>query len=142
MSKINIAREILNSYLLWKSDIEIIDLEIEELIMNYNMPGISQEERTGPTYKISSVTENIVINKGPKIEQLNKKRRFNEINCKKVEAAVKKLKEFEKEVIELKYMTSPVMSWYTIAGKTGFSQVACKSAEYRAVKKMIPLLVR
>lgn len=142
MSKIDIARKILSSYLLWKSDIENIVLEIEELKSNYDMPGMKLEERTGPTYKISSISENMVVNKEPRIEQLEKKKRFNEINCNKIENAVKILKEFEKEVIELKYMTPPVMSWYTIARKTGFTQVACKSAENRAVKKMISLLVR
>ncbi|MDF2804742.1 MAG: putative sigma factor [Anaerocolumna sp.] len=142
MNKKEAARKMLSSYLIWKSDIENIDLEIEELRNNYDMSGMKLEERTGPTYKISSIPENMFVNREPNIEQFEKTKRFNEINCNKVENAVKILKEFEKEVIELKYMTPPVMSWYTIARKTGFTQVACKSAENRAVKKMIPLLVR
>lgn len=132
----------LSSYLLWKSDIENIDLEIEELRSNYDMPGMKQEERTGPTYKISSIPENMFVNREPRIDQLQKTRRFNEINCNKVENAVKILKEFEKDIIELKYMTSPVMSWFAISKKIGFTQIACKRAEERAVKKIVPLLVR
>jgi DNA-directed RNA polymerase specialized sigma subunit len=142
LSKKDEARKLLSSYLIWKSDIKNIELEIEELKNNYDMSGVSLEEKTGPTYKISNEIESRITNKEPKIDQLKKEKRINEINCEKVENAIQILKEFERQVIELKYMTSPVMSWYSVSRKIGFTQIACQRAEDRAVIKMIDRLVR
>jgi DNA-directed RNA polymerase specialized sigma subunit len=136
------VRKMLNSYLVWKSDMENIDLEIEELFNNYDVDGISIKENTGHTNKINNVTESKIVYRDDKIEKLEKQRRYCEINCKKVENAIQVLKEFEKEVVELKYMTPPVKSWNTVSRKVGFSCIACQRAEDRAVKKMMELLVK
>lgn len=141
MNKKDEVRKMLNSYLVWKNNIKIIELEIEEL-SNYGVSAMIFKEKTGQTYKINNEVESIVINKDHNIEQLQKEKRLNEINCEKMEKAINILKEFEKQVIELKYMTPPVMSWFAVARKIGFSQIACQRAEDRAIVKIIPMLVR
>lgn len=136
------ARSMLNSYLLYKNDIKNIDLEIEELKNNYSLNGISLNERSGPTNKISSITETRIVNKDDKIKELENLKRFHEVKCEKIENAVNILKEFERQVIELKYMIPPVKSWYTVSKEIGFTTIACQRAEDRAIKKMLPLLFK
>lgn len=136
------ARLMLNSYLIYKNDIKNITLEIEELKNNYDITGISLEERTGQTNKIGNITENKILNKPDKIKQYKDIKRFYEIQCEKIENAIYVLKEFEKQVIELKYMTPPIATWYTVSKKLNFSISACKKAEDRAIVKMIPLLFK
>jgi DNA-directed RNA polymerase specialized sigma subunit len=142
LDKKNTTRTILSSYLVYLNDIKNIDLEIEEIENNYDLTGSSLEERTGHTYKINRVTENRFVSKREKVEELLKLKESHKRNCEKVENAINILKEFEKEVIELKYMTPPVMSWHTVSLKLGFSQIACQRAEERAVIKMVPLLIK
>jgi DNA-directed RNA polymerase specialized sigma subunit len=136
------VRLILNSYLVYVNDIKNIDLEVENLKSNYDSTGVVLEERTGQTYKINRVTENRVIAKEEKIRELVAQKEFYQRECEKIKNAANVLKEFEKEVIELKYMTPPVMSWHTISKKLGFSQIACQRAEERAIAKMIRLLIK
>lgn len=136
------ARALLSSYLIYQNDIKNIDLEIEEIKNNYDVAGISLSEKTGPTHKVNREIEERIVNKNEKIEKLLKLKESHVRNCQKIDNAVNILKEFEKEVIELKYMTPPVMSWYTISKKVGFTAIACQRAEDRAIKKMIPLLFK
>lgn len=139
----NLSREkervktILNSYLIDKKHAEIKALEIEEVKNNYDITGMTFGEKTGQTFKINKEVENRVVNKPDKIKELEQAKRFYEINCEKVEKAVEILKEFEKDVIVLKYMTSPVMQWRDISRKLGFTVSACQRAEDRAIKKII-----
>ena len=135
------ARTILNSYLIYKNRSEIKALEIEEVKNNYDVTGMAMGEKTGQTFKINKELEDRIVNKDDKIKKLEKARKAYEINFKKIEKAVAVLKEFEKDVIVLKYMTSPVMQWRDIARQLGFTRIACQRAEDRAVKKMIPLLL-
>lgn len=44
-------------------------------------------------------------------------------------------------MIKAKYMQS-VVSWDVVARKLGFTKIACKRAEERAIIKMIPLLFK
>jgi DNA-directed RNA polymerase specialized sigma subunit len=136
------TRFILNSYLIYKNDIKNIELEIEELENNYDLSGISLEEKTAPTNKISNAIESRAIAKPERISKLQNLKRSHEIKCEKIENSIEILKEFEKQVIELKYMTPPVMTWFNVSNKLRFSISACKQAEDRAINKMIPLLIR
>lgn len=138
----NKARNMFNSYLIYKNDIKNLELEIEELKSNYDMNGISLEERTGPTNKVSNAIEGRIVNKDNKIKEYEDLKRSYEIKCEKMENAIYILKEFEKQVIELKYMTPPIATWHTVSRKLNFSISACKKAEDRAMLKMIPLLFK
>ncbi|MFX0547928.1 siderophore-interacting protein [Hathewaya histolytica] len=134
------ARELLNSYLINKNCAEIKELEIQEVKSNYGITGVSIGERTGKTNKVSREIEDRIVNKDYRIQQLERMKLSYEFQYKKVEKAVDILKEFEKDVIVLKYMTSPVMQWRDVSMKLGFSKIACQRAEDRAINKMIPIL--
>lgn len=134
-------RSMLNSYLIYKNDIKNIELEIKEIKNNYEISSIEYKERTGQTYKVNKDVENRVINKDSKIKHLTLLKENNRIKCEKIENAVNTLKEFERSVIEAKYMKSPV-AWDVVANKLGFSKIACKRAEERAIIKMSPLLLK
>lgn len=137
------AREMLNSYLVWKGDIENIQLEIEAIENDYDIQAMTFSERTCETFKINRELENRIISKPDKIKQLKQLKKLYEINCKKIENAFNSLKsEFERNVIELRYMKVPVGTWYIISKQLGFSMVACQKAEERAIVNMIPLLIK
>ncbi|MCD3298095.1 siderophore-interacting protein, partial [Clostridium botulinum C/D] len=81
-------------------------------------------------------------NKPDKIREYEHKKRFNEINIAKIDNAVQVLSEFEKTVIELKYLIAPTLSWKGIAYKLNAGTSTCRQAKIRAINKMIPLLCR
>lgn len=135
------ARTMLNSYLIFKNDIKNIDLEIEEIKNNYEITAIQCKESSGKTNLINKEVENRIIEKDPKINHLLLLKEKNRIQCEKIENAVSTLKEFEADVIRTKYMQA-VVSWDIVARKLGFTKIACKRAEERAIIKMIPLLFK
>lgn len=138
---INSARVMINSYLIFKNDIKNIDLEIEEIQNNYEISAIQYKESTGKTNLINKQVENRIAEKESRIKYLSLLREQNRIKCEKIENAVNILKDFERDVIRTKYMQS-VVSWEYVARKLGFTKIACKRAEERAIIKMIPLLFR
>lgn len=135
------ARTMLNSYLIFKNDIKNIDLEIEEIKNNYEITAIQCKESSGKTNLINKEVENRIVEKDPKINHLLLLKERNRIQCEKIENAVSTLKEFEADVIRTKYMQA-VISWDIVARKLGFTKIACKRAEERAIIKMIPLLFK
>lgn len=135
------ARTMLNSYLIYKSDIKNIELEIEEIKNNYEIIAIQYKESSGNTNLINKEVENRIAEKDPKINHLLLLKEQNRIQCEKIENAVSILKEFEYDVIKSKYMQS-VVSWDVVSRKLGFTKIACKRAEERAIIKMIPLLFK
>ena len=55
---------VLYSYTILKAEIKNIELEIETMINDYRVTGaISYEEKTGPTYKVTSAVENEIVTK-------------------------------------------------------------------------------
>lgn len=137
------ARKMLSSYLIWKSDIKNIELEIEIIKNDYDVQAMIFSEKTGETFNINKELENRVISKPHKIKQLEKLKRKHEVNCEKIENAFGSLKsEFERKVIELRYMKAPIGTWYIISKQLGFSMIACQKAEERAIVSMMPLLIK
>ncbi|WMJ81959.1 siderophore-interacting protein [Clostridium sp. MB40-C1] len=132
----------LNSYILWVNDVKNLELEIEALKNDYDLRGIQYQEKTGATNKINKEIEDRINSKEDKIKVYEKQKRFNEINIEKINNAVEILSEFEKTVIELKYLTSPTLSWKGIAYKVNSGTSTCRQAKIRAINKMIPLLCR
>ncbi|CAM2950965.1 siderophore-interacting protein [Hathewaya histolytica] len=132
----------LDSYILWINDVKNLELEIELLKNDYDVKAVKFQERTGKTNKISIEVEDRLINKESKIEEYQNQRKINEINIAKIDNAVQILSEFEKEVIKLKYLISPTLSWKGIAYKLRAGTSTCRQAKIRAINKMIPLLCR
>lgn len=136
------VRFILNSYLIYKNEIKNIDLEIEEIINNYEITAIEYKEKTAATNKITKEIEERISNKDDKIKYLKLLRKNNIIKCDKIENAVNsRLKEFERDVIKTKYMEIPI-AWDMVARKLGYTKAACKKAEGRAIIKMMPILLK
>lgn len=135
------ARTMLNSYLIFKSDIKNIELEIEDIKNNYEITAIQYKESSGKTNLINKELEIRITEKDSKINHLLLLKEKNRIQCEKIENTVSILKEFEYDVIKSKYMEA-VVSWDVVARKLGFTKIACKRAEERAIIKMIPLLFK
>lgn len=132
----------LDSYILWVNDVKNLELEIEAVKNDYDVKAMGFNEKTGQTFKINRELEDRIINKPDKIREYEHKKRFNEISIAKIDNAVQVLSEFEKTVIELKYLIAPTLSWKGIAYKLNAGTSTCRQAKIRAINKMIPLLCR
>ena len=135
------ARTMLNSYVIYKSDIKNIELEMQELKNNYELSALSYGESSSKTNKISQESQDRIANKDMQLKKMQLEIDNNKINIAKIDNAVAILKEFERDVIVARYLTEPT-SWTMVARKLGYANISCQTAEERAVKKMIPLLFR
>lgn len=135
------ARTMLNSYVIYKSDIKNIELEMQELQNNYDISALSYGESSSKTYKISQESQDRIANKDMQLKKMQLEMDNNKINVAKIDNAVATLKEFERDVMVARYLIEPT-SWEMVARKLGFAKISCQTAEDRAVRKMIPLLFR
>ncbi|MBB6716353.1 siderophore-interacting protein [Clostridium gasigenes] len=135
------ARTMLNSYIIYKSDIKNIELEMQEIQNNYDINALSYGESSSKTYKISQESQDRIANKDMQLKKMQLEMDNNKINVAKIDNAVATLKEFERDVIVARYLIEPT-SWEMVARKLGFAKISCQTAEDRAVRKMIPLLFR
>lgn len=70
------VRLLLNEVKSWKTEIGILDLEIEDIKNDY-IHAIAYEERTGPTNKINRQNESMVISREDKSIKPKEKRLRN-----------------------------------------------------------------
>lgn len=134
------VQTMLNSYILWVNDVKNLELEIEAIKNDYDVQGVKFQEKTGSTHKINKEVEEKINNKEDRIKNYENQKRFNEIKIEKIKNAVEILSEFEKKVIESKYLTSSTASWKGVADKLNLSISTCRQAKIRAINKMITLL--
>ncbi len=119
-----------------KESIEDLQLEIEEIKIDTD--GVRSirydREKTSPTYKITSSTEDEVIRKIERIERLEKQIAKNKIKIQKIDRALNSLDEVEREIIEGKYLEG--MQWWEIAESVKYSARWCNEKRKRAIEKI------
>ncbi|WP_027633073.1 DUF722 domain-containing protein [Clostridium hydrogeniformans] len=135
------VRLLLNEVKSWKTEIGILDLEIEDIKNDY-IHAIAYGERTGATNKINRQNENIVISNEDKIRELNQKKRSLEISINVIEKSLGILTDIEREVIEYKYLSDENNTWRDVTYKLHSRDVTVKRAEKRALRKMLPMLTK
>ena len=87
-----------------KVKIKNLLLDLDEVENNYDgLTGISLEERTSNTYKITSSVENEITNKERKIEKIKRDIRVREIEVEKINNILPVLNESEYKLIAMKY---------------------------------------
>lgn len=130
----------LQRYRIVKAEIKDIELDLEELHESEDIgpSGISYEEKSGPTNKFSSQTENEAIRIADKSARLESLKRTKEREIERIDNALSILDEKERQVIELKHING--YRWDTVTYKLDRSYSYCKQLENEALIKIEPFL--
>jgi DNA-directed RNA polymerase specialized sigma subunit len=130
----------LQRYKVLKAEIKDIELDLEELheIENIGPSGISYEEKSGPTHRFNSQTENEAVNIADKSQRLENLKRAKEREIERIDNALSVLGDKEREVIELKHIKG--CRWDTVTYKLDKSYPHCKRIEEEALKMLEPFL--
>lgn len=139
MDTIKVVEQMLSNYSWNEIEIENIDLEIEvEKQRDIGASGF--EERTGETYKVNNMVQNLVLAKEKKIADLTRRRRELEVENEKVDNALRGLNENERKIIILKYKEHRGESMAWIASKMNVSEAWAAKLKKNAIMKMIRLM--
>ena len=133
---------ILSNYNTIKATIKNQLLEIEIISKTYEgISSISYEEKTGPTYKITSLVENEVLKKEKKIRELKFEIATNQKLITMIDNALDLLGSSERKLIELKYFNCNKLSWEQIGYALGFSGDYCRTKlRNKVIKHMYYML--
>lgn len=123
-----------------KVEIKILKRDLEILENDYRGTGeISYEERTSPTYKISSSVESEVLKRAEAIQKLKNKIRLKEIEVENIDDAIESLSNDEQYLIKERYFNK--RKYKEIAADLNISEDILKG--YRrtnTINKLVPHL--
>lgn len=124
-----------------KAEIKILKNDLE-ILENYyrGMGAIGYEEKTGPTYKITSSVENEVIRRTNEIQKVQQKIRLKEIEIENIDAAVESLEPEEKYLIIERYFNKKTNKY--VAANLNVTEDTSSRYKNNIIKKLIPLLTR
>lgn len=129
----------LQKYKEYKADIVDLEIKIFEIKEEVGLSAISYGESAGKTYKISRSTENQALGLIKNTDEIEKQKKWIEMQVKKIENALSVLKEEEKEVIELIYIKGKEY-WY-VRDKLKIGQRRVNQIENHAIKKMYKYII-
>lgn len=133
MSKSNVINK-LRGYKELKADVKSIEFSIEEIEEEVGLSGLSTEEKTGKTYKITNTTENQALHIIEKKEELLVKKSRKEREIKRIENALTVLNDDEREVLALAHIEQK--KWCYICVKFDRSYARLKQLEGNALEKL------
>ncbi|WP_432291579.1 DUF722 domain-containing protein [Clostridium baratii] len=136
------VENILSNYNTIKATIKNQLLEIEIISKTYQgTSSISYEEKTGPTYKITSSVENEILEKERRIKQLEKEIISNQNMINMIDNALDILSDSEKKLVKLRYFNFNQLSWDQIGYNLGFSGDYCRTKlRNKVIKHMYYML--
>ncbi|QXN67731.1 hypothetical protein [Mycolicibacterium phage J1] len=130
----NIER-LLYNYNMLKINIEIADKQLEELKENDGMNAITyDEEKTSPTFKITSQTEDTAMRNIVAEDLIIKRKETLKNKLKTLELLISGLNEIERKVIEMYYIEG--RQWWQVAYEVKYSERWCKHIRTEAIKKL------
>ncbi|EHK2349164.1 DUF722 domain-containing protein [Clostridium perfringens] len=138
----NIFREtevLLKNYSKLESEIELIKLEIKDIQESYTGCGaIVYSEKSGPTNKFSSMVEDEVIRKEKDLFYLKRDLDYKVRLKRRIDLAIQTLgtKE-ERDLIRLRYINQPKVSWGTVARHLKYNKDYCRKELRPKVIKQI-----
>lgn len=136
------VENILKNYNIIKATIKNQLLEIDIISKTYQgVSSISYEEKSGPTYKITSSVENEILDKERKVKKLKNEIRFNQNIITMIDNALDILSDTEKRLIKLRYFNFNQLSWEQIGYNLGFSEGYCRTKlRNKVIKHMYHML--
>lgn len=130
---------LLYNYVGTKIKIQNRKIDLEELENDYKgISAISYDEKSGPTNAFNSSVEDEIIKRDEKIIKLRNDIKIMENQILRVDNAMKKLKEYERSLIEMKYFKE--YNHAKIAKELGFEVESIAIIKSRIINKLIPLI--
>lgn len=111
------TENLLRNYNTLETEIKLIEAEIKDIQESYTGCGaIGYNEKSGPTNKFSSMVEDEVIRKEKDLFYLKRDLDYKVRLKRRIDLAIQTLRtKEEKDLIRLRYINQPKVSWGTVA---------------------------
>lgn len=139
MRNLKIVEDMLRNYKVNVAEVKNLQLEIEELEINYDMP-ISLIRLEGRISKANLSQEEELKIKKEKLMSLKKMQRYKQIELEKIENALSTLTEREYKITEMRYFNK--LSIKEISIKLNLEQSYCSTLKRNILEKIAPLICR
>lgn len=125
--------------------IENIDIDINRILNDVRVAGVSYEQKSSPTNAFNSSVENEVIKREERetegiIAHLRAKKDYLVAEKRIIENALKHLSDIELKLVELRYFSRNKMTWLQISLKMGYDESYCKKLRNKIITKLINIL--
>lgn len=133
------TENLLRNYNKLETEIKLIEAEIKDIQESYTGCGaIGYNEKSGQTNKFSSMVEDEVIRKEKDLFYLKKDLDYKVKLKRRIDLAIQTLgaKE-EKDLIKLRYINQPKVSWGTVARHLKYNKDYCRKELRPKVIKQI-----
>ncbi|EGT5618322.1 DUF722 domain-containing protein [Clostridium perfringens] len=133
------TENLLKNYNRLETEIKLIKAEIEDIKESYTGCGaIGYSEKSGSTNKFSSMVEDEVIRKEKELYNLNKDLDYKVRLKRRIDLAIQTLRtKEERDLIRLRYINQPKVSWGTVARHLKYNKDYCRKELRPKVIKQI-----
>lgn len=129
------TESLLYNYNMLKVSIENMKIEIEEVREEDGMTAIEYStEKTSPTFKITSQTEDTAIKNIEYADLLKRRIELTQNKITRLDNAIEVLPETEKEIIVKYYIEGK--EWWKVAGEVHCNERWCRELRKRAINKI------
>lgn len=122
------TENLLKNYNKLEIEIKLIKAEIEDIKESYTgCVAIGYSEKSGQTNKFSSMVENEVIRKETDLFYLNRDLEYKVKLKRRIDLAIQTLRtKEEKDLVKLKYINQPNVSWGNVAYILRYNKDYCR----------------
>lgn len=122
------TENLLKNYNRLETEIKLIKAEIEDIKESYTgCAAIDYNEKSGPTNKFSSMVEDEVIRKEKDIFYLKRDLEYKVKLKRRIDLAIQTLRtKEEKDLVKLKYINQPNVSWGNVAYILRYNKDYCR----------------
>nr|DAL12349.1 MAG TPA_asm: Protein of unknown function (DUF722) [Caudoviricetes sp.] len=133
------TENLLKNYSRLETEIRLIKAEIEDIKESYiGCVAIGYSEKSGPTNKFSSMVEDEVIRKEKDFFYLKRDLDYKVRLKRRIDLAIQTLRtKEEKDLIRLRYINQPKVSWGTVARHLKYNKDYCRKELRPKVIKQI-----
>ena len=133
------TENLLRNYNTLETEIKLIEAEIKDIQESYTGCGaIGYNEKSGPTNKFSSMVEDEVIRKEKDLFYLKRDLDYKVRLKRRIDLAIQTLRtKEEKDLIRLRYINQPKVSWGTVARHLKYNKDYCRKELRPKVIKQI-----
>ncbi|ELC8438332.1 DUF722 domain-containing protein [Clostridium perfringens] len=122
------TENLLRNYNTLETEIKLIEAEIKDIQESYTgCAAIDYNEKSGPTNKFSSMVEDEVIRKEKDIFYLKRDLEYKVKLKRRIDLAIQTLRtKEEKDLVKLKYINQPNVSWGNVAYILRYNKDYCR----------------
>ncbi len=133
------TENLLGNYNTLETEIKLIEAEIKDIQESYTGCGaIGYNEKSGPTNKFSSMVEDEVIRKEKDLFYLKRDLDYKVRLKRRIDLAIQTLRtKEERDLIRLRYINQPKVSWGTVARHLKYNKDYCRKELRPKVIKQI-----